>query len=98
MLGYMGYVVFSDLTKVRRTGHVNASIEICLDEVLPLGYFVELEKLCEDDVDGKAVEVELYAMLDELGIQYKQRITHGYDELMNQYYGQKTSALSDLQK
>jgi adenylate cyclase, class 2 len=85
ILDYMGYVVFSDLTKIRQTGHYGESIEICIDEVPPLGGFIELEKLCADDADGPAVEKELFAALETLGIEYVERMTKGYDELMNDY-------------
>lgn len=85
ILDYMGYVQFSDLTKIRQTGHYGESIEVCVDEVSPLGGFIELEKLCPDDADGPAVEKELFAALDALGIEYTERMTKGYDELMNDY-------------
>ena len=84
MLRYMGYVVFSDLVKIRRTGHYQ-DIEICVDEVPPLGSFIELEKLCEESVDGKQVEAKLLAVFDQLGITYEEQMTRGYDELMNDY-------------
>jgi len=86
ILEYLGYVVYSDLTKIRRTGHTGDSIEICFDNVPPLGGFIELEKLCDMDVNGAAVERELFAVLDELGIAYGERMTRGYDELMNEYH------------
>lgn len=88
ILDYMGYVVFSDLTKTRQTGHYGESIEICLDEVSPLGGFIELEKLCADDVDGAAIEKELFAALALLDVEYTERMTKGYDELMNDYLAQ----------
>lgn len=82
MLHYMGYVVFSDLVKIRRTGHIG-DIELCLDEVSPLGAFIELEKLCDESVDAVQVEEELIRTLDSLDIAYGERMTKGYDELMN---------------
>lgn len=85
ILEYLGYVVYSDLTKIRRTGHFGEKIEVCFDDVPPLGGFIELEKLCEMDVDGEAVEKELFAVLDELGVEYGKRMTRGYDELMNEH-------------
>lgn len=84
MLHYMGYVVFSDLVKIRRTGHIG-DIELCLDEVPPLGGFIELEKLCDESADGAMVEKELMSTLDSLGIAYGERMTKGYDELMNEH-------------
>lgn len=83
-LRLMGYEIFSDLTKYRQTAHVG-KIELCLDEVPPLGSFIELEKLIDGPSDVVAVERELFAVLDSLGIQYDKRITIGYDELMNDY-------------
>lgn len=85
ILSYLGYVVYGDLTKTRRTGHYGDTIEICLDEVPPLGSFIELEKLCQPDVVAFEVENELVAVLDTLGIDRAQRITLGYDELMNEH-------------
>lgn len=84
MLTYMGYVVFSDLVKIRRTG-MYKGIEVCLDEVPPLGSFLELEKMSSDTVDGARVQAELLSMLEEIGIDYQERIELGYDELMNEY-------------
>ena len=85
MLQYMGYIVYSDLTKIRRTGHIADTVEVCVDDVAPLGSFIELEKLCDEDADGRAVEAELIDHLDSLGIEYTERVTKGYDELMNEH-------------
>lgn len=89
MLLYMGYAVYSDLVKIRRTARYDDTIEICVDEVPPLGAFIELEQLCEDDADGGEVEARLLAVLDKLGITYESRIARGYDELMNEYLARK---------
>lgn len=89
MLRYMGYITYSDLVKIRRTGHYGDGIEVCVDEVPPLGAFMELERLCEDDADGAEVAAQLLAVLDELGIAYEERVTRGYDELMNDYLKRK---------
>ena len=80
----MGYVVYSDLVKIRRTAHYK-DIEICLDEVSPLGSFIELEKICKEDVDGMVVESEFTDILETLNIDTSEKITRGYDELMNDY-------------
>lgn len=92
ILTYLGYVVYSDLTKTRRTGHYGDDIEICVDDVPPLGSFIELEKLCDTDVDGQAVEQELFTALDTLGIEYVERLTRGYDELMNDHIADSQKA------
>jgi adenylate cyclase class 2 len=88
MLEYMGYIVYNDLTKIRRTGHID-SIEICIDELPGLGAFIELEKMCDEHVDGSEIEQELLGVLDGLGIDYAERITKGYDELMNEFIAKK---------
>ena len=90
ILDYMGYVVFSDLTKIRRTGHIDM-IEVCIDELPELGSFIELEKLCSPDVDGQEVEQELMTLIQSLGIEYSKRVTLGYDELMNEYIAEKST-------
>ena len=89
MLDYMGYVVYSDLTKIRRTGRMDM-IEICVDELPNLGAFIELEKLCNEDANGEEVEAELLTLLDTLGVEYTDRMTKGYDELMNEFIASKT--------
>ncbi|MEJ0073649.1 MAG: class IV adenylate cyclase [Candidatus Saccharibacteria bacterium] len=43
IIGYLGYELFSDLTKIRRKARVG-DIEICFDEVPKLGTFFEAEK------------------------------------------------------
>ena len=60
-------------------------IELCLDEVPPLGVFLELEKLCAEDVDPIKVEAELLELVERLGITYKERMSKGYDVLMNEF-------------
>lgn len=87
ILQYMGYGVYSDLVKIRRKGRYGDAVEVCLDEVPPLGTFIELEMLCDDDVDGSAIEAELMSILDKIGIDYDERMLRGYDVLMNQYLG-----------
>lgn len=86
IISYLGYVQFSDLTKVRRKAQVG-EFEICFDTVAPLGSFIEVEKLCADDVDGAAVVRELWEFLEPFGITKEDAETHGYDVLMRQHDG-----------
>lgn len=84
ILKYQGYIVFSDLTKIRRSGHIG-DLEVCFDEVPQLGTFIELERLVDEDADGSAIEASLLETLADMGISYEERVTRGYDELMNAF-------------
>lgn len=54
--------------------------EICLDEVEGLGFFIEVEKM--SDEDGEKVQDELFNFLKKLGIGDEDRVFIGYDSLM----------------
>ena len=86
IITHISYELFSDLTKIRRAGH-SGDVEICLDEVLNLGIFIEAERLCSDDADGAAVQAELWQLLGTFGITESDRLTKGYDVLMRQKLG-----------
>ncbi len=79
----LGYELYSDLTKIREKAH-DDGYEICLDNVPELGIFVEVEKLCDEKVDGDAVVNELWAYLAQFGITRDDQETHGYDVLLRQ--------------
>jgi adenylate cyclase class 2 len=81
IIGYLGYELFSDLTKIRRKAQ-HGDLEICFDELPGLGTFMEAEKLCAEDVDGAAVEAELWQFFEQLGIAPDARETSGYDVLL----------------
>lgn len=82
----LGFVPYSDLTKTRRKAHIG-DIELCLDTVLPLGTFVEAEKLTADDADPELVINELWEVLESLGVSRTDTVTDGYDVLMNKHLG-----------
>lgn len=82
----LGFVPYSDLTKTRRKAHIG-DIELCLDTVLPLGTFVEAEKLTGDDADYEAVVSELWEMLEPFGVSRTDEVADGYDVLMNKHLG-----------
>lgn len=81
IIGYLGYELFSDLTKIRRKARVG-DIEICFDEVPKLGTFFEAEKLCPEDADYDSVAAELWQLAEKLGLSKADRETSGYDILM----------------
>jgi adenylate cyclase class 2 len=76
----MGYQEVVRLKKVRRKANYN-DLEICLDEVEELGFFIEVEKIAED-VDGEKVQSELFEFLISLGVDPADRVLIGYDTLM----------------
>ena len=84
----MHYVSYSDLTKIRRKGHVG-DIEICYDEVPGLGKFIEAEKLMAADADHDMVVTELWELLTGLGIKREDEVHEGYDVLERRLNGIK---------
>ena len=54
--------------------------EICLDEVDGLGFFIEVEKM--SDEDGEKVQNELFDFLKKLGIEDEDRVFYGYDSMV----------------
>jgi adenylate cyclase class 2 len=81
IIGWLGYELFSDLTKVRQKAKFG-DIEICLDEVPDLGIFIEAEKLCPDNADYQTVAKELWGLFARLNISKSQEETSGYDVLI----------------
>jgi adenylate cyclase class 2 len=88
IIEHIGFVPYSDLIKTRRKTKLG-DIEVCLDNLGPLGDFIELEKLMADEVDYEAVEKELWEVFTQLGIQSNQQVTDGYDVMMNKYLGKE---------
>lgn len=86
IISYLNFELFSDLTKTRQKTHIN-EIEICLDYVDDLGYFVEAEKLTADDVDYTEVVEGLWVLLESIGVSRTDEVTDGYDVLMNKHLG-----------
>ncbi len=54
--------------------------EICLDSVDNLGYFIEVEKM--SDEDGEKIQNELFDFLETIGIKKEDRVFKGYDTLL----------------
>lgn len=82
IIAHLDFTLYSDLTKTRQKAKL-ADIEICLDYIDGLGYFVEAEKLTADDAEYRLVVDELWALLESLGISRDDEVTDGYDVLMN---------------
>lgn len=86
IVNQLGYKPYSDLTKIRRKGHMG-EVEICYDEVPGLGNFIEAEKLMADDSDHDAVVAELWQLLESLGIDKNDEEHEGYDVLERKQRG-----------
>ncbi len=81
MLVLMGYQPFIEVKKKRQKAKVD-DIELCLDEVEGLGWFIEAERLLEDGGEAEKVQEELFIFLEEFGISKEDQETNGYDTLM----------------
>ncbi len=78
IVNLLGYELYSDITKERRTAKYG-DIEICFDYVPSLGYFIEAEKIMQNDADHDEVVAELWVLFDRLGLDKKDEVTIGYD-------------------
>ncbi len=86
IIKYMGYVEYSDLTKTRRKAHYG-DLEICFDKIPGLGTFIEIEKLCDEEVDYVVVAKELWTLFEKLGVSKADEEISGYDVLMRKLQG-----------
>lgn len=77
----MGYVETVRVNKKRRKCRYK-DYEICLDEVDGLGLFIEAEKI--SDEDGGIIQKELFAFLESLGVDTSERVSQGYDTILEQ--------------
>lgn len=76
----LGYQKCSYVEKTRRTCKLG-EYEICLDEVVDLGSFVEVEKLT-DEADSAKVQKELLDFASTLGVDPTRQVFQGYDNLL----------------
>lgn len=68
------------IQKTRSTG-VHEKYTVCLDEVVGLGTFVEVEVLVNDG-DADVLQGELFSFLESLGVSREDRVTDAYDTLL----------------
>jgi adenylate cyclase class 2 len=78
-LELMGYHEAVQVHKTRMKTNYH-DMEICLDDVVGLGSFVEVEKIT--DGDGALVQEELFLFLESLGVSREDRVMRGYDTLV----------------
>lgn len=76
----LDYVLSVEVEKERRTANYRG-IVFCLDEVVGLGTFIELEKIMAMDTDVVAVQDELFDFLEEFGVSKSDQVAQGYDTL-----------------
>ncbi|MDP7323178.1 MAG: class IV adenylate cyclase [Candidatus Woesearchaeota archaeon] len=68
-------------TKTRRKCK-HKEYEICVDDVVGLGGFIEVEKLVSDDEDSIKVQDELFEFLKQFDIKKEDRVFKGYDRMV----------------
>lgn len=76
----LGYYEYVNIEKTRITAKIK-DIEICLDEVMNLGHYIELEKFAPAS-QVETVQKELYSILESLGISKDDYVYDGYDVLV----------------
>ncbi|MDD2823220.1 MAG: class IV adenylate cyclase [Candidatus Daviesbacteria bacterium] len=78
-LKMMGFLEVVRVNKVRQYAKFK-DFTICMDQVEGLGYFIEVEKM--SDENSQKIQNELMGFLASLGIKKEDRITKGYDTLV----------------
>ncbi|MDE2019456.1 MAG: class IV adenylate cyclase [Patescibacteria group bacterium] len=86
ILDLLGFEQVVEIQKTRRKAKHN-DFEICVDEVIGLGSFIEVEKF--SDEPGEKIKAELWEFLKSLGIKESHRVMHGYDTLIYEKMHQK---------
>lgn len=76
----LGYEEAMSVRKTRQSTTYDG-LTICLDEVVGLGSFIEVEKIT--DQDAGIVQNELLDFLETLGVKREDRVEQGYDRLMD---------------
>ncbi|HVZ11575.1 MAG TPA: class IV adenylate cyclase [Patescibacteria group bacterium] len=79
----VNFLGFKEIIKVdkKRIKTRWGDYEICLDEVLDLGKFIEIEKMTNES-DGEKIQGELLLFLNDLGIPMSDRVFQGYDTML----------------
>lgn len=80
MFGLLGFHEMTAVEKTRQKCKYDG-LEICLDSVIGLGDFIEVEKMAEGG-DAEAIQKELFSFLESLGVDPKDQVFDGYDVLM----------------
>lgn len=65
----------------RRTRYVNERLDLCLDEVVDLGDFFEVEIICPDETGIEQAQAQLYTFVDTLALPTLSSVSIGYVEL-----------------
>ena len=78
---HMGYRPTVRIIKVRRTASI-AGCSLCIDDLEGVGGFIEAERMVSDDADAHAVQAELAALIESLGVPAA-RTTETYDSLVH---------------
>jgi adenylate cyclase, class 2 len=77
----MGFKPTVRIVKSRRQATID-DISLCVDDVEGVGGFLELERLATDDADPGAVQAELAAFAESLGVPAT-RVSEGYDSIVH---------------
>jgi adenylate cyclase class 2 len=78
---HMGYRPTVRIIKARRTASI-ADCSLCIDDLEGVGGFIEAERMAPDDADAQAIQAELAAFIESLGVTAV-RTTETYDSLVH---------------
>ena len=79
---------FQKLVTVKKARRIaaNNDFNVCLDEVEGLGQFIEVEKLCSQDINLDLVQKEIKGFIEKSNIEIESYVTEGYDTLLYKKY------------
>jgi adenylate cyclase class 2 len=80
ILEFLGFKEAVSVKKIRQTAHYG-KYEICVDEIVGLGSFIELEEM-GDSKQAAANQRDMFAFLMSLGVSPEAQVNKGYDILM----------------
>ncbi len=72
----LGYHLAIEVKK-RRYKRKLGELTFCVDQVDDLGDFVEVEQLCDDDVDPVIIQKKLYDQLMSMGLRIEKQMFQG---------------------
>jgi adenylate cyclase class 2 len=81
----MGFTPTVRIVKTRRHGRWG-EVSLCLDDVVGLGVFLELERLVPPEVPALAAQTELADLVGKLGVEVE-RVEETYDSLLRAAMG-----------
>ncbi len=77
----LGYLLATNVEKTRSEYELGA-LKVCLDDVVGLGMFLEIEAICNSDSEREQAQKEIMQLAGEMGLTESDIETKKYDQLI----------------